>query len=31
MQKVTIKTGDEITNRDKSPYEEIKTKNNSKI
>lgn len=31
MQKVTIKTGEEITNRDKSPYEEIKTKNNSKI
>ena len=31
MQKVTIKTGEEITNRDKSPYEEIRTKNNSKI
>jgi len=31
MQKVNIKTNEEISNRDKIPYEEIKTKNNSKI
>ena len=31
MQTVNIKTNEEITNKEKFPYEEIKTKNNSKI
>ena len=31
MQKVNIKTNDEITSSEKISYQEIKTKNNSKI
>ena len=31
MQKVNIKSTEEITNREKFPYEEIKTKSDSKI